>query len=365
MFEAFVSRSRLARYVASAFAVRIAVVLVALLALVLTVDVLGESNSILAQPGAGGAELWRYMSLRIPILASQFAPFAVLLAALATIGTFAYTGQVVAMKAAGLSTGRITAPMMGVGVCCALLHLALNESLTVRATAALEAWQAAGYGQVAAPEETTEDVWVEARDTVIRAASAELERGTLSLKDITLFRYRPDGALFSVTQAARGQLTAANGRLEDVEQFDFTSNLTERYDTQPWPLKIAPEDFFRSAVNPDHVGALALYQDIEDNSARGSETSALTADFHHKLSWPMACIMMPLFAGFAASSFSRTGSVLLRNGAALLFGFSYFVFDSFAMAMARSGALPPAPAPWMVIAIFFLAGQAILLRVNR
>lgn len=359
-------RPRLSLYIARTFALQIVLVLAGLLVLVLTVDVLGESNAILAQAADGGGALTRYLLLRLPVMASQFAPFAVLLAALTTVATLAYTGQVVAMKSSGLSTGQIVAPMAAVGGVCAFLHFALNETVTAGAAARLADWQAAGYGALpSARAPRTRDLWVEEAATVVHAGVATPDGDTLVLTDVTLFHYGPDGALDGVTHAARGRLSDSMGELENVEEFDMTANVTMRRDRQPWPLDVTPEDFFQGPVNPDHVGALALSRSVAGLAARGRPVTPLVADLHHKLAWPAACIMMPLFAGIAASSLTRTGSVLLRSGGALLFGFAYFIADSLALAMARTGALPPAAAPWLVLALFFLLGQTALLRVNR
>lgn len=366
IWDAFARRPRLSLYIARTFAVQIMLVLTALLAMVLTVDVLGESNTILAQSGGGSGALWTYLILRLPILASQFTPFAVLLAALTTVATLAYTGQVVAMKSSGLSTGEIIGPMMAVGVVCALLHFVTNEGVTAAAAARLDAWRAAGYGAVQTASDTkADDVWVEADATVVHAASALSQANELVLTEITLFHYGDDGGLIGVTQAERGSLSRDGGNLEAVQEFDIGANTVQRSDRQPWPLDITAGDFLRPAVNPDHVGALALYRAIQDFAERGKATAALVAEFHHKFAWPVACVMMPLFAGIAASSLARTASVLLRNGATLLFGFTYFIADSFVMAMARTDALPPALAPWLVVAIFFFVSQSILIRVNR
>jgi len=47
-------------------------VLAALVVVLMTLDLLGESGKILRVPGNGDAELWRYVSLRIPQIQVTF-----------------------------------------------------------------------------------------------------------------------------------------------------------------------------------------------------------------------------------------------------------------------------------------------------
>src|SRR5436305_1952554 len=76
-FGFFPSR-RLALYMVRLFLTRSFAVLVALVLILMTLDLLGESGKILAIPGNTDADLWRYVGLRIPILHSRFLPLPVL-----------------------------------------------------------------------------------------------------------------------------------------------------------------------------------------------------------------------------------------------------------------------------------------------
>ena len=88
------------------FLTRSLAVLVALVLILMTLDLLGESGKILAVPGNGDAELWRYVALRIPLLVSRFLPFSVLLGTLIAFVGLNQHSEVVAMKAAGFRRTR-------------------------------------------------------------------------------------------------------------------------------------------------------------------------------------------------------------------------------------------------------------------
>src|SRR3569833_1983262 len=78
----FFPSRRLALYMVRLFLTRSLEVLLALVLILMTLDLLGEAGKILAVPGNGDADLWRYVGLRVPMLVSRFLPFAVLLGTL-------------------------------------------------------------------------------------------------------------------------------------------------------------------------------------------------------------------------------------------------------------------------------------------
>ena len=98
----FFPSKRLALYTVKLFVTRSLAVLVALTLVLMTLDLLGESGKILAVPGNGEGELWRYVSYRVPMLISRFLPFSVLLGTLIAFTGLNQHSEVVAMKAAGL-----------------------------------------------------------------------------------------------------------------------------------------------------------------------------------------------------------------------------------------------------------------------
>src|SRR3546814_6793698 len=82
-------------------------VIVAALVLVLqTLDLLSESGNILAFPGNGQGEVWRYVSLRSPQIIAFVLPFSVLLGTIVTLATMNQNSEVIALKGAGLSADR-------------------------------------------------------------------------------------------------------------------------------------------------------------------------------------------------------------------------------------------------------------------
>src|SRR6476469_10994831 len=165
----FFPSRRLATYMVRLFVTRSLGVMVALVLVLMTLDLLGESGKILAVPGNGDAELWRYVGLRIPLLISRFLPFAVLLGTLIAFVGLNQHSEVVAMKAAGLSAHQILAPLIVASIGIAIALFAFNEGVVVNSTRRVNAWSDNDYKPVPPESGILSNVWVLNGDDLIRA----------------------------------------------------------------------------------------------------------------------------------------------------------------------------------------------------
>src|SRR3982750_223988 len=156
----FFPARRLALYMVRLFVTRSLAVLLALVLILMTLDLLGESGKILAVPGNGDSELWRYVGLRIPLLVSRFLPFSVLLGTLIAFVGLNQHSEVVAMKAAGISAHQILAPLFIASVAIAAALFVFNETVVVKSARVVTAWSDNDYKPVPPQSGILSSVWV-------------------------------------------------------------------------------------------------------------------------------------------------------------------------------------------------------------
>src|SRR5215212_5598869 len=156
----FFPSRRLAFYMVRLFLTRSLAVLIALVLILMTLDLLGESGKILAVPGNGEAELWRYISLRLPLLISRFLPFSVLLGTLIAFVGLNQHSEIVAMKAAGISAHQLLAPLIVASFGIAALLFAFNETVVVKSARVVDAWTANDYQPIPPESGVHGNVWV-------------------------------------------------------------------------------------------------------------------------------------------------------------------------------------------------------------
>lgn len=360
----FFPSKRIALYMAKTFVLRALAVLAALVVILMTLDLLGESGKILAQEGNGEAELWRYVSLRVPQLIARFLPFSVLLGTLITLATLNQNSEIVSMKAAGISAHQIIAPLVLASLLIAAASFVFNERVVTRATATLNAWTKVDYGPVPRDTGITPNVWIRFEDDLLRADEVRGQGADTELRGVVIHD-RDWETLQRIVEAERAVRHGAGWRLENVRVFDVEA---ARETTQPvleYGRGLAPDQFALADVSAAEQDFWTLRESIAQLKAAGRPTAALESGLWHKFSGPLSSMLMPLLAAVAAFGLARSGQLFIRAVIGMALGFAYFVADNFALAMGNLGAYPPLLAAWAPFGLFLLIGEAVLIRTEE
>lgn len=357
----FMPSRRLALYLVRLFLTRTFAVLVMLVLVLMTLDLLGESGKILAVPGNGEADLWRYVTLRVPLLIQRFLPFSALLGALITFTALNQHSEVIAMKAAGLSAHQILAPLMVASLGIAAMAFAFNEGVAVNSARMVNAWDENGYRPIKSSRGVLSNVWVKADHDLVHAGIASGRGPGLQLEDVTIYQ-RTNGVLERVVKAERAVQSGGAWLLEQVRTYDSGMNIVRRTTTAVAMPGITADRFTLANVEPDERDILTLKRDIADLEEAGRPSDQARAGLWHKVSGPMSIVLMPLLAAVAAFGLARSGQVLLRAAAGMALGFAYFVVDNLSLALGNVGAYPAVLAAWAPFVLFLLIGEAVLVR---
>ncbi|GAA0733626.1 LPS export ABC transporter permease LptG [Sphingomonas japonica] len=348
-------------YMGKMFLVRTFAILAVLVLVLQALDLLAESGRILAYDGNGQAEVWRYASLRTPQIIQRFLPFAVLLGTIITLTTLNQNSEVVALKASGLSAHQVLAPLIVTALAVAIGSFAFNERIVTRATATLERWESVEFGPMPVDRGDRGNVWVRDGANLIQAQQVRGRGEAVQLGGITVYE-RDGGTLRSVVTAASGRREGDGWRITGARRFDVASGETRDLGTIRVAGGVRPDQFTLTTVNPDGLPFDQLNAAIDDLNVAGRPTKALEGALWHKLSGPLSAILMPLLGAVAAFGIARSGKLFLRAVIGMGLGFAYFVADNFALAMGNLGAYPPFLAAWAPFLLFFLIGEAVLIR---
>ena len=357
----FMPSRQLAFYAARLFLTRSFAVLIALVLVLMTLDLLGESSKILKVPGNGEAELWRYVSLRVPLLISRFLPFSVLLGALIAFAGLNQHSEVVSMKAAGLSAHQILAPMIAASVAVAVALFVFNETVVIQSTRTVDAWSDADYEPIPPQSDILSNVWIRDGSDLVRAKLVGGRGATTQIRGVTIYD-REGGALARVIDADRGEQVPGAWRLQNIRTYDARMNLVTRQPEMTGLVGVEPSRFTLAKVDPTERDFVALRGAISDLQAAGRPTEEARTGWWHKISGPLSTVLMPLLAATAAFGLARSGKVLLRATIGMALGFAYFVADNFSIALGNIGAYPPFLAAWAPFLLFLLIGELVLIR---
>ncbi len=355
----------LTRYLARLFISRIFAVLVLLVLVLQTLDLLSESGKILEHAGNGEAELWHYVSLRIPQLASRFLPYSVLLATIITLATLNQNSEVIAMKAAGLSAHQVLAPLLLSALVVSGVSLVFNERVVTRSNAALKVWQDNDYGPVPkALGGRTNAYYREGNDILTAATQIGSGAGTV-LEGVSWYVRDERGMIVEQIRGPRATYAQPGWRIETPVRFDVKSAQQRPIQPLVFAPELTPADMQIAGVNADSLSLGELSDSISALEDAGRHTAELRGKWWHKLSGPLSALLMPLLGAVAAFGLARSGQLFVRAIIGMALGFAYFVVDNAALAMGNFGGYPPLLAAWAPFLLFLLVGEAVLIKTEE
>jgi lipopolysaccharide export system permease protein len=357
----FFPSRRLALYTVKLFVTRSLAVLIALVLVLMTLDLLGESGKILAVPGNGEADLWRYVSLRIPLLISRFLPFSILLGTLIAFTGLNQHSEVVAMKAAGISAHQMLAPLIIASLVISGALFVFNERVVVNSNRQVTAWSDNDYEPVPPETGILSNVWLLHGNDLIQARHVGGHGSNFHAEGVTIYD-REGGVLQRIVRADRADPQNGAWKMTGVRIYDSAMNVVRRLPQTSGMEGVQPEQLTLAKVDPEQLDFWTLKDRIGQLEAAGRPADEAKAGLWHKISGPLSTLLMPLLAATAAFGLARSGQVLLRATIGMALGFAYFVADNFSIAMGNVGAYPPFLAAWAPFLLFLLIGETVLIR---
>lgn len=360
----FPSRT-LTLYLARLFITRILAVLVMLVLVLQMLDLLSESGKILAYPGNGEAQLWHYISLRVPQLIARFLPYSVLLATIIALATLNQNSEVIAMKAAGLSAHQVLAPLLLSALVISGVSFTFNEMVVTRSSAALKSWSDAGFGPIPEDSGTRSNVYFADGPDILAAATLTGTGSDILMENVTFYHRDANGMITQQIRSPRATYAGPGWLLETPRSFDVQSAQSKQLEAIVVSKGLTPDQVTISGVNPDAQGLIELNRSIELFDGTGRRSDELRGKWWHKFSGPLSALLMPLLGAVAAFGLARSGQLFLRAVIGMALGFAYFVVDNAALAMGNFGGYPPLLAAWAPFLLFLLVGETVLIRTEE
>ncbi len=358
------SRS-LAAYVAKLFSSRFIMLLAMLVILLQMMDLLNQSDKILAAEGATHESLLAYVRWRTPELISQFIPFATLLAVLFSLASLNQHSEVIIMRASGLAPGQIMAPMFMAAILIAVGHVIFHDYFVVSGSAKLAHWRDHDYSLTAqeAPE-GRQNIWLQDESLILEAGGATRAAKRALLDSVTLFNRDKKGVIHKTIHAdfAINDSGGPTWTLYGLRKFDLESGQMRTKAMDKLDLNIPQERIYDQIDRPEYARIGKLARSISSLKKVGVETFTLETALLHRFTRALAIILMPLLAALAAFGTPRMGVGIGRVVLGMGIGFSYFVFENYMTAMGTMGILPPLLAITAAPGVYLLIGLAILIR---
>ena len=353
------------RYVLGHFIVVFLTALLAFIIIYVLIDLI-ENLDTYIDNRAPFATVLKYYLLYIPFMANLTVPIAVLLSCLFTIGSLARHSELVALKGSGVSLYRIFVPLYWLGLLISLLALLFGELVLPQANhRRMEVKQVEIKKLPQADQQRRKNVYLQ--DSPNRLIYVkEFDGQTRTALHVLVQEY--DGeALVERIDARRMMWDGAVWVLQQAEVRSFSDEQEEfrpMAELRRPDFSFTPADLAQRPKDPEEMNIVELGAYIRHVQRLGGDARRWMADYHLKLAFPFANLIIVLF-GTALASVRRRSGAAIGFGISLFICFVYYTVMEAGRAIGRSGDLPPVLSAWLGNGLFGCIGLVMLVKAKK
>jgi lipopolysaccharide export system permease protein len=351
------------RYLARLFIGRFLMLLAGLSTMIVFLDLLANADRVLETEAGDATALFRYAALRLPGIMSDTVTFAVLLAALLTLGALARHHELVALRSVGVSQFKLFFMLLPAAMVVAVPQFVLDDQLVPHTIHELRAWGVGEYGEQSDDDTDNPVTWVREGADVIRVGYVHV--GDEKLIGVTIYRRSNDGNVVEQISAASAHYANGTWTLHEVEKFVVQSGEITLADTLHWNGQIHPSMFASLSAHPRELTWAEMKRFVDDHNLGNRPQYFYETWLHKKLAGPIGSIVMILIAVPLAQRFQREGTVAPMFIIGIAIGFLYFVLEGWSFTTGEAGLVPPLIAAWSPNLIMAVVAGTIAFQFER
>ncbi len=279
-----------------------------------------------------------YVLLTVPRRGYQFFGYAALIGGLLGMGGLATSGELTALRAAGMSKLRICGSVILTLTVLTVAVMLMGESVAPLAERKADALALAAKSRDVAIGRGGA-LWARDGDTVINALHGRTHNGAhgteVELQDVRVFDFAPAGQLRTLSVAKTA--THANGHwsLHDVRstQFQDTSVESTTQAQARWKSSLDPNVLALSMIHPEYLSIADLGRNINYMQRNRQDASSYQRAYWGRVFYPFNVLVLAFCAVPFAFGTLRTGGLGKRLFLGIVLAISYYFFQSALVSM--------------------------------
>ncbi len=336
-----------------------------LAAVIMLIDLAELSRTLSGKTDLSFIELLFLDSLKSPAVIVILLPFVFLFGTMAAFVSLGRRGELVAMRAAGVSAWRFLIPAAAASFLIGVLTVTALHPAAAALNGRFEDRRAAISGR--ANNASGGEIWLRQGDDreqiVIHARAHDTAEQTVRLTGVSLFvqSVGSDGALaFSRRiEAARALLMPGYWRLSDVREAAPGAGST-RSEQMLVPSTLDHRSAMEKFASPGAIALWDLPSTIHSAKLSGYSQAPYRLRLQQLLATPLMFTAMAVLAGAFSIRLMRLGDFARLAAVGVALGFGVFFLNQFCGALGSNGAIPATLAAWTPPLLALLTGVTLL-----
>jgi len=355
------------RYLISLFLRQLVLILAILVGLYGLIEFIERVDNFI-ESGASLIHYLRYPLFKLPLMATQALPMALLLAAFATVGQLSRTQQITALRSGGVSFWQTTRPLFVCGVLFCLIMLAGNGWLVPWSNREARYVLNTEVGGKQERGEVARDLYLRDGQRILSVAQSFPHRG--EIQGLVVLDVDRHFNLERRLEAVSGHYEADHRwRLQNVTErrFDPVNHdiiAFSRHNEQLLDLGHSPPELSEVWAEPTELTVPELFELGKRMQRQGHDPRRYLIELHFRV----AQSLMPLIVILLGVPFAlqRGRQATLGIGVALSLGvfMTYILLQAIGMALGTSGLLPLPLAAWAANLLLLLVGGWLFLTLD-
>jgi lipopolysaccharide export system permease protein len=365
-------------YVARGFLASAFIMLAALTGLVALFDFIELLRRAATRPDVGFEIPATIAALRLPFVALQILPFAVLLGGIVAFWRLTRSSELIVARAAGVSAwGFLTGPALVALVLGSIAVTAvspLSSMMLARAERLDQTWLRTGGGMSSLAGGR---LWLRQADRDLDPTGVAIIAGRpagprradsrgparFELAQVTVWRLSGGDRPLARIEAPRAWLEPGRWVIDEAVTFgaDRRPGTPQRIEL---PTELTATRIEDSFASPETLSFWALPDFIEVLEEAGFSAVRHRIQFQSLLAMPVLALAMALLAAGFSMRHNRRGGVAQMIAGGVAAGFALFVVDRVSSELGEAGSLPVALAAWAPTVAGLLLALALLLHLE-
>lgn len=311
----------------------------------------------------GTAEAILYIVYSLPQRFYEYFPTSVLVGTLLGLGPLSSNSEFTAMRAAGISIGKISFSVIQLGIFLALISFALGEWVvpeTDRYANNFKASQKHGNLKIS----LAQGLWIKEQQEIIKIQHVD---SPTILRNISIFHVSDDyKTIDDLSLIKRAEYNHNEWTLHNVTRYQFGNNQisTDHVKLAHTSTLVKPEVLQITATKAKYLPSSQLRQLIKHQ-----QSNALNADKYQLAYWkhfstPLAAIVMLLLAMPFLFSAQRSSGIGQRLFIGIIVGIVFHLLNSVVNELGIVYNLPAILSAFLPIILFLVASLVLLQRVK-
>ncbi|MGZ3770596.1 MAG: LPS export ABC transporter permease LptG [Bdellovibrio sp.] len=313
--------------------------------------------------------LLNYYIYSFPEIISKLLPVACLLGTILTLSSLNKANELVALFSSGLSLIRISTPIL-IWVCLiSAVGYWSSDRLIPQATKQKN--YVLYYDLKKEPTRfstiKTDKIWYRSKNSIFNIKTLNAKGD--GAQGLTMYFFNDTWDLVQMITARQVSIKGTQWRLENGAVTVFTKDssfpLTSQFKQKNIVMSEDSKDLQSAGQTADMMSQKELEHFIKKNKDAGLDTVAYEVNYHSKISFAFAGLVMCLLGIPFSVGRARSGGTMLNIGICLALVFAYYVFYSSGITLGQHGTVPPVAAVWTPNVVMAVLALVLLKRLKR